>query len=114
LPWGLGPDDCIEDAEEAPHARDERNLLWTPPFDQAFVMFADNRVPTGRGERCHVQSVANVSAATGDGSLAAHLPRIAIDRRDTDESSDAATIELAELRQISDQSVRCDIANTRN
>ena len=77
-------------------------------------MFADHRVPPDCGERCHVQSIANVSAATGDGSLAAHLSRVAIDRRDTDESSDTATVELAELRKISDQSVRGDIANTRN
>ncbi len=76
-------------------------------------MFADDRIPSDCGERCHVQSIAN-STTTGDGSLAAHLPRVAIDRHDTDESSDAAAVELAELRQISDQSVRGDIANTRN
>ena len=77
-------------------------------------MFADDRVPSDCGERCHIQSVANISAATGNGSFAAHLPRVAIDRRNTDESRDTAAVELAELRQISDQSVRGDIANTRN
>ena len=41
-------------------------------------------------------------------------PEVTIDRRDTDESSDTAAVELAELRQISDQSVCGDIANTRN
>ena len=113
LPWGFRPDDCVEDAEESSHARDKRNLLWTPPFDQAFVMPADDRVPSDYAERRHVQSIANVSAGAGDGSLAAHLPRVTIDRCDTDESSDTAAVELAELRQISDQSMRGDIANTR-
>jgi hypothetical protein len=104
----------MEDAEEAPHARDERDLLWTSTFDQAFVMFADDRVPPGRGERCHIQGVANVGSATGDGSLAAHLPGVSIDRCDADESSDLTPIELAEFRQTGNQSVRGDIADTRN
>ena len=73
-------------------------FFGTSPFDQAFVMFADDRVPSDCGERCHIQSIANVSTATGDGSLAAHLPKVAIDRCDTDESSDTAAVELAELR----------------
>ena len=60
-------------------------------------MFADDRVPSDCGERCHIQSIANVSTATGDGSLAAHPPRVAIYRCDTDESSDTAAVELAEL-----------------
>ena len=45
LPWGLRPHDCIEDAEEASHARDESNFFWSTPFDQALVVLADDGVP---------------------------------------------------------------------
>ena len=37
---------------------------------------------------------------------AAHLPGVAIDRRDTDEGGDTTAIELAEFRQIGDQRMR--------
>ena len=77
-------------------------------------MFADDRVPPDRGKRCHVESIANVGPAAGDGSLAAPLTGVTIDRRDPDESSDTTSIELAEFGQISDQGVCGDIANTRN
>jgi len=56
-------------------------------------MLADDRVPTGRGKRCHIESVTNISPATGNGSLAAHLPRVSIDRRDTNESGDTTAVE---------------------
>ena len=114
LPWCLRPDDCIEDAEEASHAGDEGDLLGASAFDQALVMLADDRVPPDRGERCHVQSIANVDPATGDGSLAAHLSGVAIDRCDTDESSDTTAVELTEFGQIGDQGVCGDIADTGN
>jgi hypothetical protein len=45
--------------------------------------------------------------------LAAHLPGVSIDRRDTDESSNTTAIELAEFGQIGDQRVCGDIANAR-
>jgi len=54
LPWGLGPDDGIEDAEQASHACDERDFLGAPPFHQSFVVLANDRVPTGRRQSCHV------------------------------------------------------------
>ena len=54
LPWGLGPKDCIEDAEEASHACDECDFLWASPFDQIFVMLADDGVPTSCGSGCQI------------------------------------------------------------
>ena len=77
-------------------------------------MLADDRVPTGRGKSCHIESVANVGPATGDGSLAAHLSGVAIDRCDTNESGDTTAIELAEFGQIGDQGVCGDISDTWN
>ena len=77
-------------------------------------MFADDGVPPDRRKRCHVQSIANTGSATRDGSLAAHLPRVSVDRCDTDKGSDTASIKLAEFGQIGDQGVRSDIANTWN
>ncbi len=77
-------------------------------------MLADDGVPTGRGERCHIESIANIGPATGDGALAAHLSGVAIDRRDTNESGDTAAIELTEFGQIGDQGVCGDVADTRN
>jgi hypothetical protein len=46
--------------------------------------------------------------------LAAHLAGVAIDRRNADESSETAAVELAEFGQIGNQRVRGDIANARN
>jgi hypothetical protein len=48
-PRDIRPNDCIEDAEEASHACDQRDFLWASPIDQPFVMLADDRVPTGLG-----------------------------------------------------------------
>src|SRR5450755_2168407 len=42
FPWCLLPDDCIEDAKEASHACDQRDLLWASAFDQTFVVLADD------------------------------------------------------------------------
>jgi hypothetical protein len=49
--------------------------------------------------------------AAGDGSPAAHLSGIAIDRGDTDKRGDTAPIELAEFRQIGDQSARGNVSD---
>ena len=77
-------------------------------------MLADDGVPTDRGKRCHIESIADVGPATGDGALAAHLSGVAIDRRDTDESSDTTAVELTEFGQIGDEGVGGDIADTGN
>ena len=52
--------------------------------------------------------------STGDGSLAAHLSGVAVDRRDTDEGSDTTAVELTEFGQIGDEGVGGDIADTGN
>jgi hypothetical protein len=65
-------------------------------------------------ERCQVKSTANTSSATRDSLLATHLPRVSVDRCDTDKGSDTASIKLAEFGQIGDQGVRSDIADTWN
>jgi len=69
--------------------------------------------PTGQ---CHLYFArrvpflpcADIGPATGDRSLAAHLPGVSIDRCDT------TAIELAEFGQIGDQGVRGDISDARN
>jgi hypothetical protein len=60
-------------------------------------MLADDGVPTGRGKRGHIESIANVDAATGDSAPAAHLSGVAIDGGDTNESRDTTAVELAEF-----------------
>jgi hypothetical protein len=77
-------------------------------------MLADDGVPTGSGKRCHIESIANVGPATGDGAPAAHLSGVAIDRGDTNESGDTTAVELTEFGQIGDQGVCGDIADTWN
>jgi hypothetical protein len=75
-----------------------------PDTIRASVMLTDDRVPTGRGKRCHVVGITNVGPAAGDSAPAAHLSRVAIDRRDTNESNDMTAVELTELGQIGDYS----------
>ena len=60
-------------------------------------MRADDWVPPNGGERCHIQGIADSDPTAGDGSFAAQLPGVSIDRCDTDEGSDATAIELAEF-----------------
>jgi hypothetical protein len=60
-------------------------------------MRADHRVPLDGGERCHIQGIADSDPTAGDGSFAAQLAGVAIDRCDTDEGSDTTAIELAEF-----------------
>ena len=65
-----------EDAEQPSHARYERNFLFDAPFDQAFVVLLMTGFHRIAESGTVLQSVANISAATGNGSLAAHLPRV--------------------------------------
>src|SRR5215217_8884919 len=111
LPWCFGPDDRIEDAQEATHAGDECDLLGAPAFDQALVMLADDGVPADSGEGGHIEGITNVGSPTGDRASTTHLPGIAVDRRDPDESGDTAPIELTEFGQIGNQDERGDVAD---
>ena len=56
--------------------------------------------PPGRA-RTHERGLAHhagqLDPTTGDGSFTPQLPGVSIDRRDTDEGSDSAAIELAEF-----------------
>ena len=79
------------------------SLLGTPAFDQAPVMLADDGVPADSGEGGHIEGITNVGSSTGDRASTTHLPGIAVDRRDTDESGDTPSIELAEFGQIGNQ-----------
>ena len=66
-------------------------------------MLADDGVPADSGEGGHIEGITNVGSPTGDRASTTHLPGIAVDRRDPDESGDTAPIELAEFGQIGDQ-----------
>ena len=109
LPWRLGPDDCVEDAKEASHACDKRDLFGSPALDQGLVVLADDGIPPGGRQGCHVEGVSDFGATTSDQSSASHLTGVAIDWGDADESCDAPSIELAQFGQISDQRSRRDL-----
>jgi hypothetical protein len=78
------------------------------------VMLTDDRIPPSGRKHCHIQGVADVAPAAGDGPPAAHLSGVTVDRRDTDESSDTTAIEPTKFGQISDQSVGGDITDAGN
>ena len=77
-------------------------------------MLGDDRVPPDRGKRCHIQGTADFAPTAGDGSFAAHLCGVAVDRRGADQASNTAAIERTEFGQIGDQGVGGDAAGTRN
>ncbi len=74
-------------------------------------MLADDRVPAGRGQGCHVKGVSNIGSAAGNSAPAAHLPGISIDRGDADKGCDAPPVELSKLRQIGDQGACGDVSD---
>jgi hypothetical protein len=88
----LVTEDGVEDAKELVHGGDESSLGWPATAAQAEVKLADGRVATAGDQRGHVQDVAHVSAAAGDGTATAHGARVAIDRRHADQGGDAAAI----------------------
>jgi hypothetical protein len=60
-------------------------------------VLADDGVPADCGKCRHIQSIAHVAPAAGDGLFAAHLAGVAIDWCDTDESGETSTVELPEF-----------------
>jgi hypothetical protein len=89
----LVTEDGVEDGKELAHGGDESSLGWSATAAQAEVKLADGSVATAGDQRGHVQDVAHVSAAPGDGTATAHGARVAIDRRrHADQGGDAAAI----------------------
>src|SRR4051794_14552300 len=49
FPWGTGPEDGVEDAEEAAHAGDDGNLFGAAAGDELLVVGLEHRVPADGG-----------------------------------------------------------------
>src|SRR5947207_5652408 len=111
LPWFAVSQDGIEDDEELAHAGDKGLLAGFPGGAEFGVMRGDDRVLPAGDERSHVERGAHRRPATGDGAATAQAAAIAVDRGDTDQSSDLATGEPAEFGQIGNQGTQRHLAD---
>src|SRR3954471_13616730 len=78
FPWGTGPEDGVEDAEEAAHAGDDGDLFGAAAGDELLVVGLEHRVPADGGEGRHVEDIADGGPAACDGPVAAHLAAVAV------------------------------------
>ena len=60
---------AVQDGQQFSHAGYQRHFLFLTASDQSSVERFDDWVVSGRDQRCHVQHAANMTAASGDGSL---------------------------------------------
>ncbi|GJE14826.1 hypothetical protein FOHLNKBM_5901 [Methylobacterium longum] len=74
----------------------------------------ERRASPDRGQRSHVQHALYRCSPNRDGCPAPHQARIAVDRRDADESCELVASDGAEFRQLSQKGARVDVADPGN
>ena len=113
-PGGVGPQHGVEDREQLPHARDERDLLRFAGRHQAPIEGANDRVVVRGDERAHVERRTHRGPPPPDDPFAAERPTVAGQRRDAHEGGDAFAIQLAELRELPQERAAHDGADARH
>src|SRR3954469_6204599 len=88
--------------------RRKRQLPGFPCGDESLMEGADLRIVACRYERGHVQHRADSGAATPDRGFAPQRATVAARGRHADELGDGLAIELAEVRQLTEQRGRGD------
>ncbi len=111
LPWGLGPENGVEDTKEAPHASDDGDLLGAAAADKLLVVGFEDRVPADGAEGCHEEDIADARPAAGDGPVATHLTGVSVDGCDAYEGSGLAAIEAAEFGHFGNEGAGGDAAD---
>ena len=62
LPWGSVSDDGVEDGQQFPHHRGERDPLGLPGFEQTLIEAPQDWVVLACHKRCHVERGTDVGA----------------------------------------------------
>ncbi len=103
VPGFYGPEHGIEDGQEHTHASDDDDLLGLSSGEESIVEALDGVVEADGGQRRHAESAAYLPAPAEDGTLAAHLARIAIEGRHADQRGDCPARQPSQFLYFRDQ-----------
>jgi hypothetical protein len=95
--FGVGDDDEFADAGS------ESEFGGFPLGAQAFVEVADGRIAARCRKRGHVEDVAQIGAASGDGAVTASFAAIVGKGGDADQAGGLASSDRAEFAHVGDQ-----------
>src|ERR1035437_1326724 len=103
VPAFAGGQQVIDDREEFPGGRDQRQLLPHAAGDEALIKGADRRIVPGRDEGGHVERSPHDRAPAADPPPAAPLPAVGVERRDTGQLRDGLPRERPEFGKLGEQ-----------
>src|SRR6478672_3501292 len=101
----------VEDGQQLAHGSDEGETGRFAGLAQTAVEGLEHRVVLDGDQASHVERRPDLDAAPLDLALTAISAAVAVHRGEAGESSDLVAVDLAEFRQLGDQSAGDDVAN---
>jgi len=105
---------CVENCEQFSHACDQGGFFSFACGAQTHIEAPYGRVIACGYKRAHVQYTSDLGAAAPDSSLAAQFSAVTIKRRHPGNGGNLFPVQLAEFRQVRQQSNREHRPNARN
>src|SRR5689334_9780149 len=95
--------DGIEDGDELSHGGDEGDLGPFTGLTQTAIEGLQGWIEPHANQGCHVEGTAHRLTATADMALAAILPAVVVDWRNTDQGCDLLVVDGAEFGQFGEE-----------
>jgi len=93
----------IENRQQLPHARRERDLIRFARSLQPLIEGANHRIESGGDDGAHIEDGADLCASAPHGASPSERAAIAIEWRDTDEGGDLLVRQCAQFRKTGQQ-----------
>ena len=100
LPEAVFAEEGVEQAGEAAHDGDERDLVRLAVGGEALVAGLGGRLEAAGGQGGHVEQVARLGAAAADGAAAAVLAGIAVEGGEAEQGGGLAAAEGSEFGHV--------------
>ena len=104
----------VKNRQQFAHASDQRNFGRFTSSTQSSVKFSDFRIAPTRHQCSHIKRPTHRSPTTPNCATASHHSTIPIQRRHTYQCSDLLSVELSQLRQLSQQCAADDGSDSRH
>lgn len=104
----------VENCQQFAHASDQGDLCWFTRLAQSFVESFDDDITSAGDQGSHVEHCPHAGAAAPDTATAPECTAVSIERCDPYQRGNLLTVELSQLRQISDQGAADHRSDTRN
>jgi len=104
----------IEDGQQFPHARDERDFLGFAGGAEPLIETPNHGIEAGRHDRSHVECHPHLGTPTPHRASASQGPAIPIQRGHADEGGDLFVRQRTQFRQIGQQGRGQDRTDARH